>query len=122
MEVATLCRQEFIGNGNVSLILGDNIFYGNMRLEEIYQSFNGGALVFGYSVHDPDRYGIIEFDKEKTDEVIVYDWFAVRSGSKHEYNALADVNSDFCHTLLFHPSTRKATRKEIKDLVYKLKN
>jgi len=59
---------------------------------------------------------IVEFDKEKTDEVIIYDWFAVRSGAKHEYNALADVNSDFCHTLLFHPSTRKAVRKEIKDV------
>ncbi len=59
---------------------------------------------------------IIEFDKEKGEDVVVYDWFAVRSGATHEYNILADPNSDFCHTLLFHPSTRKSTRKEIKDV------
>lgn len=59
---------------------------------------------------------IVEFDKEKGEDVIVYDWFAVRSGATHEYDVLADPNSDFCHTLLFHPSTRKSTRKEIKDV------
>lgn len=59
---------------------------------------------------------IVEFDKEKGEDVIVYDWFAVRSGATHEYDALADPNSNLCHTLLFHPSTRKATRKEIKDV------
>jgi glucose-1-phosphate thymidylyltransferase len=58
-----VCR-DFIGKDWVSLILGDNIFYGNMRLEEIYENFKGGALVFGYPVKDPERYGIIEFDSE----------------------------------------------------------
>ena len=43
---------------------------------------------------------IVEFDKEKTDEIILYDWFAVRSGARHQYNALADPTSGFCHTLL----------------------
>ncbi len=61
---AFIVCKEFIGKDDVSLILGDNIFYGNMRLEEIYQNFNGGALIFGYPVQDPKRYGIIEFDDE----------------------------------------------------------
>ena len=61
---AFIVCKEFIGKDSVSLILGDNIFYGNMRLEEVYQNFSAGALVFGYPVHDPERYGVIEFDKE----------------------------------------------------------
>ena len=59
---------------------------------------------------------IVEFDKEQTDELRVYDWFAVRSGTRHEFDTLADPTSDFCHTLLFHPSTRKTTRKDVKDV------
>jgi glucose-1-phosphate thymidylyltransferase len=59
---AFIVCKEFIGNDDVSLILGDNIFYGNMRLKEVFKSFSGGALVFGYPVHDPERYGILEFD------------------------------------------------------------
>lgn len=61
---AFIVCKDFIGNSNVSLILGDNIFYGNMRLEEVFNDFKKGALVFGYSVHDPHRYGIIEFDNK----------------------------------------------------------
>ena len=59
---------------------------------------------------------IVEFDRDRTDEIVLYDWFAVRSGCNHEFDTLADPGSDFCHTLLFHPSTRKATRKEVKDV------
>ena len=59
---------------------------------------------------------IVEFDKERDDEVVLYDWFAVRSGCRHEYDILADPNSDLCHTLLFHPSTRKTTRSDMKDV------
>ena len=58
-----ICK-DFIGADNVSLILGDNIFYGNMRLKEIFEEFSEGALIFGYPVKDPQRYGIIEFDDE----------------------------------------------------------
>ena len=61
---AFIVCKDFIGSDNVSLILGDNIFYGNMRLEEIYKNFEKGALIFGYHVNDPERYGILEFDKE----------------------------------------------------------
>ena len=56
--------EEFIGNDSVSLILGDNIFYG--RLDFLYRAIanNDGATIFGYQVNDPERYGIVEFDKE----------------------------------------------------------
>jgi glucose-1-phosphate thymidylyltransferase len=62
-HVFIVCK-EFIGDEGVSLILGDNIFYGNMRLEEVYHDFTGGAMIFGYPVNDPERYGVIEFDNQ----------------------------------------------------------
>jgi glucose-1-phosphate thymidylyltransferase len=54
--------EKFIGNDGATLILGDNIFYGN--LDFIYKAMqrNDGATIFGYRVNDPDRYGIVEFD------------------------------------------------------------
>ncbi|MDG5466826.1 glucose-1-phosphate thymidylyltransferase RfbA [Deltaproteobacteria bacterium IMCC39524] len=60
---AFLLGEEFIDNHPVSLILGDNIFYGRMELTRIFGEFNGGAKVFGYPVTDPERYGVVEFDK-----------------------------------------------------------
>ncbi|HWQ81185.1 MAG TPA: glucose-1-phosphate thymidylyltransferase RfbA [Ignavibacteria bacterium] len=53
---------EFIGKDSVTLILGDNIFYG--KLDFLYNAIknNEGATVFGYRVTDPERYGIVEFD------------------------------------------------------------
>ena len=59
---AFLVGEKFINNQPVSLILGDNIFYGKMGLSEIYSNFSGGAKVFGYRVNDPERYGVVEFD------------------------------------------------------------
>jgi len=61
---AFILGDEFIGNDNVCMILGDNIFYGyNFRsiLEEA-TLLDDGAVVFGYYVNDPDRYGVVEFD------------------------------------------------------------
>ncbi|APG26451.1 glucose-1-phosphate thymidylyltransferase [Syntrophotalea acetylenivorans] len=60
---AFLIGESFIGNDNVCLILGDNIFYGKMGLDRICREFSSGARVFGYPVHDPERYGVVEFDK-----------------------------------------------------------
>ncbi|HMS63916.1 MAG TPA: glucose-1-phosphate thymidylyltransferase RfbA [Ignavibacteria bacterium] len=56
--------EKFIGNDGVTLILGDNIFYGN--LDFIYKAIerNDGATIFGYRVNDPERYGIVEFDEK----------------------------------------------------------
>ncbi len=68
---AFIVCKEFIGKSSVSLILGDNIFYGNMRLQEISKNFERGALIFGYSVKDPERYGIIEFnDSGKVKDIV----------------------------------------------------
>jgi glucose-1-phosphate thymidylyltransferase len=60
---AFILGEEFIGNEQSCLILGDNIFYGN--LEFFYRALKiiKGATIFGYKVHDPERYGIVEFDK-----------------------------------------------------------
>src|SRR3989339_167516 len=60
---AFILGDKFIGNDSVTLILGDNIFYGN--LDFFYQGIenNSGATVFGYRVNDPERYGVVEFDK-----------------------------------------------------------
>ena len=54
----------FIGDDKVALILGDNIFYG-AGFSKLVQSFNDvdGAAVFAYEVHDPERYGVVEFDE-----------------------------------------------------------
>jgi len=61
---AFILGDEFIGDDNVCLILGDNIFYGyNFRsvLEEAAQ-LEDGSIVFGYYVNDPERYGVVEFN------------------------------------------------------------
>lgn len=71
---------DFIGNDPVTLILGDNIFYGEMSLQEIMKRFDHdqgqvgipgisskmdiGARIFGYPVTDPERYGVVEFDSQ----------------------------------------------------------
>jgi glucose-1-phosphate thymidylyltransferase len=64
---AFIVGEEFIGDDSVCLILGDNIFYGHdlwKMLEESAQ-VDDGAVVFGYYVRDPERYGVIEFDGSK---------------------------------------------------------
>lgn len=61
---AFLIGEEFIASQSVALILGDNIFYGKMELDRIVDDFAGGAKVFGYPVADPERYGVVEFDKQ----------------------------------------------------------
>ena len=61
---AFLVGEEFINHQPVSLILGDNIFYGKMNLDRIFSEFTRGARVFGYQVTDPERYGVVEFDLE----------------------------------------------------------
>jgi len=61
---AFLVGEEFIDNKPVCLILGDNIFYGKMNLDRIVADFEGGARIFGYPVHDPERYGVVEFDAD----------------------------------------------------------
>ena len=61
---AFIIGEEFIGSDDVCLVLGDNIFYGDLSF--FYEGIqrNIGATIFGYQVNDPERYGIVEFDKE----------------------------------------------------------
>ncbi|MGE8377825.1 MAG: glucose-1-phosphate thymidylyltransferase RfbA [Sphingobacterium sp.] len=63
---AFLLGEEFIGDDKVALILGDNIFYGS-GLSKLLQSCADpdGGVVFAYPVHDPERYGVVEFDATK---------------------------------------------------------
>ena len=61
---AFLVGESFIGDDSISLILGDNIFYGKMELPRIFSEFKSGAKIFGYPVTDPERYGVVEFDRE----------------------------------------------------------
>jgi glucose-1-phosphate thymidylyltransferase len=60
---AFLIGADFIGDSNVCLILGDNLFYGDMVHIREALSRTSGATVFGYQVHDPERYGVVEFDE-----------------------------------------------------------
>ncbi|CCG90600.1 glucose-1-phosphate thymidylyltransferase RfbA [Pediococcus pentosaceus] len=63
---AFILGEDFIGNDSVALVLGDNIFYGaglSKLLQEASQK-ESGATVFGYQVKDPERFGVVDFDKE----------------------------------------------------------
>lgn len=61
---AFIIGEKFIGDDNVCLVLGDNIFYGDLTFFYDAIEKNTGATIFGYQVTDPERYGIVEFDKE----------------------------------------------------------
>lgn len=62
---AFLIGEDFIGDSRVCLILGDNIFYGNRIEDKLKKAVvqNGGASIFAYYVNDPERYGVVELDK-----------------------------------------------------------
>jgi glucose-1-phosphate thymidylyltransferase len=53
---------DFVGADPVTLILGDNIFYGGDSFQKAFDTFTTGATIFGYHVNDPERYGVVEFD------------------------------------------------------------
>jgi glucose-1-phosphate thymidylyltransferase len=61
---AFLIAESFIGRDAVALILGDNIFYGGDAFGRAFTEFKRGAAIFGYHVHDPERYGVVEFDAD----------------------------------------------------------
>ncbi len=63
---AFLVGREFIGDSSVCLILGDNILYGGgiISLMQSCASLESGAIIFGYKVNDPHRYGVVEFDSD----------------------------------------------------------
>ena len=61
---AFIIGKEFVGNRPSALVLGDNIFYGHDLVKQLHSANarSSGASVFAYHVHDPDRYGVVEFD------------------------------------------------------------
>jgi glucose-1-phosphate thymidylyltransferase len=59
---AFLIAESFIGRDAVTLVLGDNIFYGGDTFQRAFADFKSGATIFGYHVNDPERYGVVEFD------------------------------------------------------------
>jgi glucose-1-phosphate thymidylyltransferase len=63
---AFIIGEEFIGDDNVALVLGDNIFFGQHFSDKLKQAAEqtSGATVFGYHVMDPERFGVVEFDKQ----------------------------------------------------------
>jgi len=63
---AFILGEDFIGNDNVCLVLGDNIFYGQHFSDKLTSAVSrqDGATVFGYHVKDPERFGVVEFDGE----------------------------------------------------------
>jgi glucose-1-phosphate thymidylyltransferase len=60
---AFLIAESFIGPDAVTLILGDNVFYGGDVFHKAFSEFKGGATIFGYHVNDPERYGVVQFDQ-----------------------------------------------------------
>lgn len=62
---AFIIGRDFVGNGDSALVLGDNIFYGHEFANDLGEAGaqTSGATVFAYHVHDPERYGVVEFDK-----------------------------------------------------------
>ncbi len=102
---AFLIGEKFIGDDSCAMILGDNIFYGgwfrkNLR-EAVANAENGKATIFGYYVRDPERFGIVEFDKDKN---------AVSVEEKP-----ANPKSNYAITgLYFYPKGVSAMAKEVK--------
>lgn len=90
---AFVIGEDFIGNDDVAMILGDNIFAGHGLQEKLLEAVTlveeneSGAVVFGYYVDDPHRFGIVEFDK---------DWKAISIEEKPEY-----PKSNYCVTGLY---------------------
>ena len=64
---AFIIGREFVGNQPSALVLGDNIFYGHDLVKQLHSAHQrtDGATVFAYHVHDPERYGVVEFDAQQ---------------------------------------------------------
>jgi len=102
---AFLIGEEFIAGEPCAMVLGDNIFYGNgfgrILLQASEQAKKGRATIFGYYVNDPERFGIVEFDKDG--KVL-----SVEEKPKHP-------KSNYCITgLYFYPKGVAAKAKEVK--------
>ena len=61
---ALIIGETFVGDQNVCLLLGDNIFYGAQSFTDVFKNFTSGATIFAYEVNNPKEYGVIEFDND----------------------------------------------------------
>ena len=94
---AFILGKDFIGRDKVCLILGDNIFYMQSQMKEyrqIVQDENDAATVFGYHVSDPERFGVIEFDKNK--RVISIEEKPAKPKSNYAVTGLYFYPNDVC--------------------------
>jgi glucose-1-phosphate thymidylyltransferase len=104
---AFIIAQDFIGDDDVALILGDNIFHGfgfsTMMKNAI--SSNCGATVFGYRVKDPERFGVVEFDENK--KVLSLEEKPTHPKSKYAVTGLYFYDNDVCeYAKSLEPSAR----------------
>lgn len=90
---AFIIGEDFIGNDKVAMILGDNIFYGTEMSSKLKQYTNvNGGVVFGYQVSDPERYGVVEFDKDS--KVVSIDEKPVKPKSSYAIPGLYFFDND----------------------------
>lgn len=69
-DAFNICRNFTSYLGNITLILGDNIFFGNFNLKEVISGFKEGAHVWAYSVPDPSSYGVISLKDNKVSQIV----------------------------------------------------
>ena len=93
---AFIIGREFLAGGSSALILGDNIFYGNEFESQLLAASaqKSGATVFAYHVHDPERYGVVEFDEQ--DRAISIEEKPVEPKSNFAVTGLYFYDSDVC--------------------------
>ena len=107
---AFIIGKEFIGKDNVCLILGDNIFYGSGIQEKLFKSMQleKGGVIFAYQVQDPERYGIVEFDKNR--RVISVEEKPKKPKSNNAVTGLYFYNNDVMEIV---PNVKPSARGEL---------
>ena len=104
---AFLIAEDFIGNDEVALVLGDNIFHGHgfSTLMKNAIKNNNGATVFGYTVKDPERFGVVEFDENK--KAISLEEKPLMPKSNYAVTGLYFYDNNVCeYAKLLKPSAR----------------
>ena len=93
---AFLIGEDFIGDSPSSLVLGDNIFYGHDLVKQLFRADQStkGATVFAYHVHDPERYGVVEFDSNR--KAISIEEKPLKPKSNYAVTGLYFYDQDVC--------------------------
>jgi glucose-1-phosphate thymidylyltransferase len=94
---AFIIGKEFVGNDPSALILGDNIFYGHDLAKQLERANakTEGATVFAYHVHDPERYGVVEFDQQF--RALSIEEKPAKPRSNYAVTGLYFYDNDVCH-------------------------